>query len=50
MAAVSQSAPSSHPATTRYAGTRAEAAKMPIFAVTPTEVLETMHHCMPSDA
>ncbi len=23
---------------------------MPMFAVTPTEVLETMHHCMPIDA
>jgi len=31
-------------------GTVAQAAKMPMFAVTPTEVLEATHHCMPSDA
>ncbi len=30
-------------------GTVAQAAKMPIVAVTPTEVLEAMHHCMPSE-
>jgi hypothetical protein len=33
-----------------YVGTRAQAAKMPMLAVTSTEVLEAMHHCMPSDA
>jgi hypothetical protein len=38
------------PPRTLYVGARAQAAKMPIFAVTPTEVLEAMHHCMPSDA
>ncbi len=30
-------------------GTVAQAAKMPMVAVTPTEVLEAMHHCMPSE-
>jgi hypothetical protein len=29
-------------------GTVAQAAKIPILAVTPTEVLETMFHCIPS--
>ncbi|MGH3626220.1 MAG: hypothetical protein ACRDRL_02065 [Sciscionella sp.] len=33
-----------------WAGTVAQAAKMPILAVTPTEVFEAMHHCMPSEA
>jgi len=31
-------------------GTVAQAAKMPMFAVTPTEVLEAMHHCIPGAA
>lgn len=30
-------------------GTVAQAAKMPMVAVTPTEVLEAMHHCMPNE-
>ncbi len=29
-----------------HEGTLAQAAKMPMFAATPTEVLEAMHHCM----
>lgn len=31
-------------------GTRPQAAKIEIVAETPTEVLEAMHHCMPSEA
>lgn len=34
----------------RRAGTSAQATKMPMLAETPTEVLETMFHCVPSDA
>ncbi len=32
------------------AETRPQAAKMPMFAVTPTEVFDAMHHCMPNEA
>ena len=31
-------------------GTRPQAAKIPMLAVTPTEVIEAMHHCMPNES
>jgi hypothetical protein len=31
-------------------GTRPEAAKIPMLAVTSTEVIEAMHHCMPNES
>jgi len=32
------------------AETRPQAAKMPMLAVTPTEVFDAMHHCIPNEA
>lgn len=37
------------PLPTPSTGTVTQAAKMPMVAVTPTEVFEAMHHCIPSE-
>jgi hypothetical protein len=33
-----------------HQGTRPQAAKIPMLAVTPTEVIEAMHHCIPNES